>query len=226
MHITIFGTSVNWLAQLFDIIGFIVFIFAYQQKKNRFVAVSIIAYLFFILESLSILLIDNVNTWANIIGTASGIVRNIFMLYFAIKKDKEVPMWIALVILAATWGLNVPFFEAWYTYIPCVALTICSITAVQKNYYILKVGAMVNEAAFIVYNFAVGGYAGVVREIILVLVIAYSMVVMAVKEGKIKLPSFAAIKLKMQYTIEDTFYRIYEHEHMKHVAHRLAHHKA
>ncbi len=222
MHITLFGTSVNWLAQLFDIIGFIVFIFAYQQKKNRFVAVSIVAYLFFILESLSILLIDNVNTWANVIGTASGIVRNIFMLYFAIKKDKEVPMWLALVILAATWGLNIPFFEAWYTYIPCVALTICSITAVQKNYYILKVGAMVNEAAFIVYNFAVGGYAGVVREIILVLVIAYSMLVMAVKEGKIKLPNFSLFFKNIQYTIEDNFYRIYTYEHAKH----LVHHKA
>ncbi len=222
MHITLFGTSVNWLAQLFDIIGFVVFIFAYQQKKNRFVAVSIVAYLFFILESLSILLIDNVNTWANIIGTASGIVRNIFMLYFAIKKDKEVPMWLALVILAATWGLNIPFFEAWYTYIPCVALTICSITAVQKNYYILKVGAMINEAAFIVYNFAVGGYAGVVREIILVLVIAYSMLVMAVKEGKIKLPNFSIFFKKLKYTIKDNFYRIYTHEHTKH----LVHHKA
>ena len=222
MHITLFGTSVNWLAQLFDIIGFVVFIFAYQQKKNRFVAVSIVAYIFFILESLSILLIDNVNTWANIIGTASGIVRNIFMLYFAIKKDKEVPMWLALVILAATWGLNIPFFDAWYTYIPCVALTICSITAVQKNYYILKVGAMINEAAFIVYNFAVGGYAGVVREIILVLVIAYSMLVMAVKEGKIKLPNFSMFFKNLQYKIEDNFYRIYTHKHTKH----LVHHKA
>ena len=219
MHITLFGTSVNWLAQLFDIIGFIVFIFAYQQKKNRFVAVSIVAYMFFILESLSILLIDNVNTWANIIGTASGIVRNIFMLYFAIKKDKEVPMWIALVILGATWGLNIPFFDSWYTYIPCVALTICSITAVQKNYYILKVGAMLNESAFIVYNFAVGGYAGVIREIILVLIIAYSMFNMAVKDGYIKLPSFSAIKLKLQYTIEDTFYKFYTANHSKHVAH-------
>ena len=222
MHITVFGTSINWLAQLFDIIGFIVFIFAYQQKKNRFVAVSIIAYVFFILESLAILLIDNVNTYANIIGTASGIVRNIFMLYFAIKKDKEVPLWIAIAILAATWGLNIPFFDSWYTYIPCVALTICSITAVQKNYYILKVGAMINESAYIVYNFVVGGYAGVVREIILVLVIAYSMLVMAVKEGKIKLPNFSALKYKIQYTIEDRFYSFYTHTHSKHVIHHKA----
>ncbi len=222
MHITIFGTSINWLAQLFDIVGFLVFIVAYQQKKKPFLIISMIAYVFFILESVSILLIDNVNTFANIIGTASGIVRNVIMIIYAVKKDKEMPMWMAIAILALTWGLNIPFFDAWYTYIPCVALTICTLTAVQKNYYILKVGAMINEAAFIIYNFAVGGYAGVVREIILVLVIAYSMFAMAIKEGKVHLPSFYTLKYKIQYTLEDTFYRAYAHAHSKH----LAHHKA
>lgn len=222
MHVTIFGTSVNWLAQLFDILGFIIFVVAYQQKKNTFVLASIAAYVCFILESVSILVIDNVNTFANIIGTASGIVRNVIMIIYAVKRNKEMPMWIAFVVLGITWGLNVFFFDAWYTYIPCIALTICSLTAVQKNYYILKVGAMINEAAFIVYNFAVGGYFGVIREIILVLVIAYSMFAMAVKEGKIKLPSFEAFKKRMQYTIEDTFYRIYTHRHQKHLAHHRA----
>lgn len=219
MHITIFGTSINWLAQLFDIIGFIIIAIAYQQKKKAFILVSMIAYFFFVLEPLSILLIDGTNTYANIIGSASGIVRNIFMIYYLTKKNKEVPMWIAIAILAVTWGLNVFFFDEWYTYIPCVALTICTITAVQKNYYILKVGAMLNEGAYIVYNFVVGGYAGVIREIILVLVIAYSMFNMAVKDGYIKLPSFSALKLKLKYTIEDRFYAIYTYNHSKHLAH-------
>ena len=219
MHLTIFGTSVNWLAQLFDIIGFIIIAVAYQQKKKAFIIVSCVAYFFFVFESLSILLIDHVNTYANIIVTGAGIVRNVIMLLYAVKKDKEMPMWIAIVMLVATWGLNILFFDEWFTYIPCVALTICTLTAVQKNYYILKVGAMINESAFIVYNFAVGGYAGVIREIILVLIIAYSMFAMAVKEGKIKLPSFSAIKLKMQYTIEDTFYRLYTANHSRHLAH-------
>ena len=134
MHITIFGTSINWLAQLFDIIGFIIIAIAYQQKKKAFILVSMIAYFFFVLEPLSILLIDGTNTYANIIGSASGIVRNIFMIYYLTKKNKEVPMWIAIAILAVTWGLNVFFFDEWFTYIPCVALTICTITAVQKNY--------------------------------------------------------------------------------------------
>ena len=222
MHITIFGTSINWLAQLFDIVGFLIFVVAYQQKKNTFILVSILAYICFILESVSILVIDNVNTFANIIGTASGIVRNVIMIIYAVKRNKEMPMWIAIALLVVTWGLNIPFFDSWYTYIPCVALTICTLTAVQKNYYILKVGAMINESAFIIYNFAVGGYAGVIREIILVLVIAYSMFAMAVKEEKIKLPSFSVIKSRMQYTIEDTFYRYYSHVHSKH----LSHHKA
>ncbi len=222
MHITIFGTSINWLAQLFDIVGFLIFVVAYQQKKNTFILVSILAYICFILESVSILVIDNVNTFANIIGTASGIVRNVIMIIYAVKRNKEMPMWIAIALLVVTWGLNIPFFDSWYTYIPCVALTICTLTAVQKNYYILKVGAMINESAFIIYNFAVGGYAGVIREIILVLVIAYSMFAMAVKEEKIKLPSFSVIKSRMQYTIEDTFYRYYSHVHSKHIAHHKA----
>ena len=219
MHITIFGTSVNWLAQVFDIIGFIVIAIAYQQKKKAFILVSMAAYVFFVLESVSILLIDGINTYANIIVTGAGIVRNVIMIIYAVKKDKEMPMWIAIAMLIATWGLNIFFFDKWYTYIPCVALTICTITAVQKNYYILKVGAMLNEGAFIVYNFAVGGYAGVIREIILVLIIAYSMFNMAVKDGYIKLPSFGAIKLKLKYTIEDRFYAIYTYNHSKHIAH-------
>lgn len=222
MHITIFGTSMNWLAQLFDIIGFIIIAVAYQQKKKAFLIVSVVSYVFFVLEALSILLIDGINTYANIIVTGFGIIRNLIMIIYAVKKDKEMPVWIALVILAGTWGLNIFFFGEWYTYIPCVAVTIYTLSAIQKNYYLLKVGAMINESAYIVYNLAVGGYAGVIREIILVMIIIFSVINMAIKDGYIKLPDFAAIKLKMQYTIEDRFYKILESNHSKHLAH---HHK-
>jgi len=219
MHIVLFGMQINWLAQLFDLIGFLILIVAYQQSKKHFLIVSALSYIFFALESASILLIDGTNTYANIIGNACGISRNIIMLYFLTKKDKEMPLWIAIIILAVNITVNAFFFDEWYTYIPSLAMVLYTLLAINKNYYILKTGAAINEAMFMGYNFAVGGYVGVIREIILVIAILYSMLHMAIKDGKIKLPSFENLKRKIQYTIEDTFYKIYSQNHTKHNHH-------
>jgi uncharacterized membrane protein len=184
MHIFLFGTDMNLWAQIIDLIGFIIIGVAYFQKKYGYIITCIFAYICFIAESIVIMAMDGTNTWANIIGTTSGVIRNLFMLYYAKKWNKEVPTWIAVVILIITWCCNIPFFDSWFTYIPCIALTVCTLTAVQKNYYILKTGAVFNEAANGVYYFVVGGYFGAVRELILTLIIGISMITLFFQQRK------------------------------------------
>ena len=89
MHITLFGTDMNLLAQIFDIIGFIIIGIAFFQKKYAYIVTCILAYFMFIAESIVLIVMDGTNAWANIICTTTGVVRNVLMIIFLKKWNKE-----------------------------------------------------------------------------------------------------------------------------------------
>lgn len=186
MYFDLFGVHMNTLAQVFDLIGFIIIGIAFFQKKYGYIITCIVAYFMFIAESIVLLAMDGTNAWANIICTTTGIVRNVLMMFFLKKWNKEVPFWMAVVLMVITWCANIPFFEDWPTYISCVALTVCTFTAVNKNYYVLKAGAFFNEAIQIIYYIYIGGYFGAVREAILSGIVLASVGVMIYNDIKAK----------------------------------------
>lgn len=185
MYIEIFGTNVNWVAQLLDLIGFAFILVAYQQKKEKLLLISMIAYAMFTAEAV-VLLIGGENTVANIIISFVSIVRNVLMIIVMRKYNKELPTWVAIVLLVITAGANIPFFKEWFSYLPIIFFSIYTISAIQKNFYILKVGAALLEGSFVVYNFVTGAYFGAVREAILVVSIIVSIILMIQKDKKAK----------------------------------------
>ena len=69
---------------------------------------------------------------------------------------------------------------------PCVFLTIFNLAAIQKNFYILKIAAILLEGSYILYNFITGAYIGAIREIVIVISIIISIIAMIIKEKKEK----------------------------------------
>lgn len=196
-EITLFGTQINWLAQVIDLVGAVFLLIGYvQTKKLKFLTITIFAYICFASESV-VLTVLNPETprYADIIISSVAAIRNVIMILYATKKNKEMPLWAALVLLALTWAANIPFFIPglfiqelkWYFFLPCTMLTIFNLAAIQKNFYILKVAAILLEGSYVLYNFITGAYIGAIREIVIVLSIVVSIVSMALKEKKEKL---------------------------------------
>ena len=194
MYITLFGQSINWVAQVLDLAGAFILLFAYiQPKKLKFLSISIFAYFFFVAESAVITFsAPDSPRYADIIISSVAAIRNVIMIFYLKKKNTEMPLWFALVLLGLTWAANIPFFIPglfieelkWYFFMPCIFLTIFNLAAIQKNFYILKVAAILLEGSYILYNFITGAYIGAIREIIIVISIIVSIVAMIKKENK------------------------------------------
>lgn len=194
MYITLFGQSINWVAQVLDLAGAFILLFAYiQSKKLKFLSISIFAYFFFAAESVVITFsAPDSPRYADIIISSVAAIRNIIMIFYLKKKNTEMPLWFALVLLGLTWAANIPFFIPglfieelkWYFFMPCIFLTIFNLAAIQKNFYILKGAAILLEGSYILYNFITGAYIGAIREIIIVISIIVSIIAMIKKEKK------------------------------------------
>lgn len=196
MYITLFGQSINWVAQVLDLVGAFILLFAYiQSKKLKFLSISIFAYFFFAAESVVITFsAPDSPRYADIIISSVAAIRNVIMIFYLKKKNTEMPLWFALVLLGLTWAANIPFFIPglfieelkWYFFMPCVFLTIFNLAAIQKNFYILKIAAILLEGSYILYNFITGAYIGAIREIVIVISIIISIISMIIKEKKEK----------------------------------------
>lgn len=196
MYITLFGQSINWVAQVLDLAGAFILLFAYiQSKKLKFLSISIFAYFFFAAESVVITFsAPDSPRYADIIISSVAAIRNIIMIFYLKKKNTEMPLWFALVLLGLTWAANIPFFIPglfieelkWYFFMPCIFLTIFNLAAIQKNFYILKGAAILLEGSYILYNFITGAYIGAIREIVIVISIIISIISMIIKEKKEK----------------------------------------
>lgn len=202
MYIELFGTSVNWVAQLLDLIGFVIILIAYQQSKEKLLFTSMFAYALFVAEA-CVLLIGGENTVANIIISFVSIVRNVLMLIVLKKYNKELPSWVAIVLLVITAAFNIPFFKEWYSYLPIIFFSIYTLSAIQKNFYVLKIGAALLEGSFVVYNFVTGAYFGAVREAILVVSIIVSIILMLKKDKKKNAPTQDVNPELMQSSLDE-----------------------
>lgn len=175
-YITLFGTEVNVLSQIAGFLGFFLILYAYPQKKMKFLIISGVSYIIFMSEGF--FLLGESNTLSNVVGNATSFLRNMTMIFCLIKYKKDLPTWASLPFLAIYWIGAIPTLNVWYSWIPPVATTVYTLCAIQKNYYVLKAGALFLEGIFLFYHFTTGAYVGGVRQLVLVVVITYSMIKM------------------------------------------------
>ena len=181
-YITLFGTEVNVLSQIAGFLGFFLILIAYQQKKLTFLIISGISYIVFMGESF--FLLGESNTLSNVVGNATSFLRNLTMIFCLVKYKKDLPTWASIPFLAIYWIGALPTLNVWYSYIPPIATTVYTLSAIQKNYYVLKAGALFLEGVFLIYHPITGAYVGGVRQAVLVVAIIISMIRMYLTEKK------------------------------------------
>lgn len=190
VYVLVFGVRVNLYAQIAGAAGMVALVWAYQLKKEGFLAVSSAAMALFLAESC--LLYADADTFTSIVLNAAAIVRNLLMLLCLVRFRRELPVWAALCLLAAVWAACAFRLNAWYTWLPPVLQTIFTLCSVSKNYYCLKAGALVLEGGNLFYNASVGAYIGVLRQVILVAGVIGGMVGSALRKRRQKRVGAAA----------------------------------
>lgn len=166
---------VNIPAQICGLVGLVIILAAFQMKKRRLIVFQLIGYVFCLAEALF------VGGWIGAVVTLCAMVRNVLMIIYRSRYDRELPGWITAMVVAAMWLGSLPFYiagvaGAWYDYFPPALVSLSTVCAVNKNFYVLKAGAFVHETGFIVYHASVGAYIGIIRQIILAVGIAVSVV--------------------------------------------------
>lgn len=183
--VEILGMTVNVPAQICGLIGLVIIVAAYQMNKRKLVIWQLAGYVFCLAEALFVL------GWIGVVVTAGAMVRNVFMIYYRYRHDSEVPQWVTTAMVALIWAGCIPFYitgiaGAWFDYFPPVLLTVSTVCAVNKNFYVLKAGAFVHESGYIVYHLSVGAYLGIVRQIVLSAGVVISVVRMILADKKSK----------------------------------------
>lgn len=174
IYVEIFGVSVNLYAQIVGTVGLVLIVWSYQLQKTGYLILSTVAMAVFLIESC--LLYADADTFTGIVLNAAAVVRNLLMLFWRKRFQKELPVWIAFCLLAVVWAICAFRLTAWYTYLPPVLQTIYTFCALSKNYFCLKGGALVLEGGNLFYNASVGAYTGVLRQIVLVIGVIFSTV--------------------------------------------------
>ncbi len=184
-------TPILWVSQIAGLIGLILVCISYQFDKKKYLAISVIAFSFFVIEQVCAVLV------VNVIVTIAGLLRNLLIaLYIKRKNEKTVPqrqlwclvgiMWVAVFAAMGimTLATNKNEFADWTNYLPLVLVSIFSILINNKNYYLCKLGAFIQEGGFLVYYAIFRLPVSALRQAILTTSVIVSVIIMIVKDIK------------------------------------------
>ena len=136
----------GWVGQICGLIGFFMMIIAFQCNKKNYCLIAGSAMFLFIIESTA-----SISAMANFMVCLVSLIRNLGM-YFSLKKNNKelsretvvfllIFMWIGQIIyMTVTKG----FLEL-SSYFTVVTATILTILQNNKNYYVVKLGNLIQE---------------------------------------------------------------------------------
>lgn len=172
--IEILGTEVNLLAQIIDLCAVAILILSYQGGKRKYLLFSSLASVFFCAESVVLL------AYPNVVCNLVTIVRNLSISYCDKRKIKF-PVYAVILTLIPIIAIGIYMFLLgdYMSVLPSIAALLFTYISLQKNIYILKIGAFIAECCYLVYNFYIGAYVGVIRQAVVLvsLVIAFINVI-------------------------------------------------
>ncbi len=179
-------TPILWVSQIAGLIGLLIVGVAYLFEKRRFLAISTIAVLFFIVEQSCALL------YSNLIVTTSCLIRNILMYVFLVKSNKEVPLYILGLLLVLMWAGIITYlaisqtFDQWDNYLPPAIVTMSTFTQNNKNEYVVKIGSAAHETGFLIYYIIYMLPVSILREAILIIAALVGLALIIIKNIKKK----------------------------------------
>jgi len=184
-------TPLLWVSQIAGLIGLILVCISYQFDKKKYLAISVIAFSFFVIEQVFAVLV------VNVVVTVAGLLRNLLIgLYLKRRQEKTVPqwqvwslvgmMWVAVFIAMGIMTLvtDKNEFANWTNYLPLVLVSAFSVLINNKNYYLCKLGAFIQEGGFFLYYTIFRLPVSAMRQAILTISVIVSVVLMIIKDIK------------------------------------------
>ena len=178
--------AIGWIGQMAGIAAFVTLTIFYQFERRKFLLLSIISYIFFLIESSCALISPNV------VNNIMAIVRNVIMIYFLDKYNSQMPNKYLVIMLSSIWIIDITAliitkrYDNWVNYIAPLSITVLSISYNFKSYYITKIGSFVMEFGMLIIYLVYMLPFSIIRQIILVLSVIISTIIMLIKDIKKK----------------------------------------
>lgn len=162
--ITVLGTEVNVAAQIADLFAFAFLGIAYLCKdKEKYLIFASCAALVFCLESTILA------AYTNVICNAFTMIRNVILMLL-MRTGKRPKRTLSILFGTAFSAVGV-YSIATGNYIgvlpPLFGLTLTVLTT-QNHLGILKVGCTFVEIGFLFFNYLIGAYVGVLRQLVII----------------------------------------------------------
>ena len=163
MIVEILGVEVNLLAQIIDLLAVAILILSYQGGRRKYLLFSSLASAFFCAESVVLF------AYPNVVCNSVTIIRNLSIAYCD-KKGRKFPNYgiVLILIPIVAVGIYSLVLGDYMSLLPSSAALIFTYISLQKNIYMLKIGALIAELCYLVYNFYIGAYVGVIRQVVVV----------------------------------------------------------
>ena len=145
------------VAQVFGFIGMVILLVSFQiNKKSKLLKLQILSSLMFCLQFLCL------NAYSGFYMNLMTLTRNyIYSKY----KDRVPTIWVVLIILMMI-GLSLISYNGFISILPCLAVVIFTVSLTSSNLLVIRIGDIISCSLFLIYNFYVMAYAGVVATIL------------------------------------------------------------
>lgn len=148
------------IAQFFGFLALITYLISFF-KENRTSILRLIL-ICNVLYSLQYLMLD---AYAALFICIIGGLRTLIFLKFE-KENKEVPLWVLLLIIGITIYSGFLSYNGLISLIPILTGIMYTAAMWQKDLKTYRIACIMNAVAWIIYNFKVAAYVSVISSII------------------------------------------------------------
>ncbi len=178
------GLSVwGWIGQISGLIGFLIVLVSFQCNKKTYCLLAGLSMILFIIESTA-----SISAMANFSVCVMALIRNLWM-FIRLKTGKGEfnrksiwfllgLMWVGQIIYMS---ITNTFLEL-SSYFTTVTATILTVLQNNKNYYVVKVGILIQESGALALFIICGLPFSIFRQIILVSSVIFSIIVLLIKD--------------------------------------------
>ena len=164
----------NFSAQFFGLGAMISLFLIYQQKSRKKILISkLCADICWVIHYLCL------GGTAGMIPNAVGIFREIIFLFRKKQKWAKSLLWPA-VFIVINWALGFGTFHTWYNLLPITASSFVTVSLWIDNPKLTKIITIPVCIAFMIYDFYVKSYIGMINESISIV----SIIMFFIKERK------------------------------------------
>ena len=151
------------VAQLFGLFAMICLFAIYQQKNRKGIIFSkLCADVCWVVHYLCL------GGIAGMIPNAIGILRELVFINRKEKKWATKAFW-PIIFIVINWVLGAETFHSWYNLLPITASTFVTFSLWIDNPRLTKLISIPISSAFLIYDFFIGSYIGIINESISIL---------------------------------------------------------